>query len=299
MSKFKAVVITIGILVAIITLGIAFLFIQKDWVVVKNIKFVNEALPAEFNGSKIVQLSDLHNTNRIRSIAGKVKKARPNIILLTGDLIQTDEDGVGQWDNTLRLLEEIKDEGKIYYIDGDMEKKANNIAEFRGELKSLGIGDLNNKFTDLSLGEEDTGKYIRITGIEDTETAEETERLIERMFKPSEGVFQVLMCHRADYFETYSKFDINLAFGGHNHGGIAMYNETMEKNATTLIESRGLGEYEKQTRLLNPPTVYVVELYNSIENRETALERLLGTFTDVKSKFENTHIEQYRYDFED
>ena len=71
---------------------ILFLYIQNNLIVIDSIQVSSARLPNNFDGFRIVHLSDLHgkvfgkdNTELI----SKIKKLKPDIIVITGDLIDS------------------------------------------------------------------------------------------------------------------------------------------------------------------------------------------------------------------
>ena len=56
-KRRKALVITLAILIFMVV----YYFLQLNWISVSNETIQIEDLPKEFNGFKVVQLSDLHN----------------------------------------------------------------------------------------------------------------------------------------------------------------------------------------------------------------------------------------------
>nr|WP_269153858.1 metallophosphoesterase [Clostridium cochlearium] len=90
-------------------------------VLVSHYFIKSSRLPSEFNGYKIVQISDLHNkvfpknnTNLIKSI----KYEKPDSIFITGELIDRrryDEE------KALMLIKELKSIAPIYYVPGNHE----------------------------------------------------------------------------------------------------------------------------------------------------------------------------------
>ena len=81
-------------------LALLILFVYWDNTALRtdSLTYTSTALPAEFDGLRIVQLSDLHNRefgkNNQRLYAA-VKQAAPDLIFLTGDLV--DEYAEAPW----------------------------------------------------------------------------------------------------------------------------------------------------------------------------------------------------------
>ena len=70
-------------------------FIGTSGLNIKEYKIKNNSLSSNFNGFKIAHLSDIHygsviNLNRLEQIVEKVNLLNPDIIVITGDLIDRD-----------------------------------------------------------------------------------------------------------------------------------------------------------------------------------------------------------------
>ena len=97
------------------------------------------------------------------------------------------------------------------------------------------------------------------------------------MQNESDG-FTVLLSHRPELFDVYVDTGIDLVFSGHAHGGqfrlpfigglfapnqgfIPKYDAgRFDKENTTMIVSRGVGNSIIPLRINNPPELVVVEL---------------------------------------
>src|SRR5690606_31791374 len=104
----------------LITAGfIGFFTYQNSAIGITNYKYVNAKLPKGFHGYKVVQISDLHNKNFNGRLSGMVKEAEPNIIVITGDLIDRRNIRI---DIAIEFIEEIGKIAPIYYVSGNHEQ---------------------------------------------------------------------------------------------------------------------------------------------------------------------------------
>jgi len=80
-------------IVLMILLGLlAFLYFENNGLTTTRIDVVSGNLPKSFDGYKIVQLSDLHSKefgNNQGRIAKRVRKLEPDLIVVTGDLVDS------------------------------------------------------------------------------------------------------------------------------------------------------------------------------------------------------------------
>ena len=80
-------------------------------------------LPSEFDGFRTVHISDLHNAEFGKDncrLIEKVRSAKPDIIAITGDLIDSRRTDIGSALNTARRLTEI---APCYYVTGNHESR--------------------------------------------------------------------------------------------------------------------------------------------------------------------------------
>ena len=91
--KNKKVIVSIAIVLVFI--GILMCFITK--IDVTKYTISNEKIPEEFNGFKIVQLSDFHSQgyrDTTEKLISKVKDINPDIIVMTGDMVSWDMEDI-------------------------------------------------------------------------------------------------------------------------------------------------------------------------------------------------------------
>ena len=87
----------------------------------------SKRLPASFDGYKIVQLSDLHDAmfgENHEDIVNEVRSIAPDAIFITGDFIDRNRYDLEQ---SLLLVEGIKDVAPIYYVTGNHEISTNDV----------------------------------------------------------------------------------------------------------------------------------------------------------------------------
>ena len=125
--KNKKIIVLICI--ALIFISILMCFITK--IDVTKYTISNEKIPEEFNGFKIVQLSDFHSKgyrNTTEDIISKVKDINPDIIVMTGDMVSWDMEDIDEVKVLIKSLVELY---PIYYIDGNHEHLAEILRQSR------------------------------------------------------------------------------------------------------------------------------------------------------------------------
>ncbi len=278
--KIKYKIISI-ILAVLISLSI-FLIWQNNDIVISNYNYYNNKIPKAFNNFKITHISDLHNKlfgkNQNRLI-NKVKQTNPDIIVITGDLIDS------RRYNLSIAIQFIKRAVKIcpvYYISGNHEARQNRYSDIKQVLIDNGVNVLDNEKTILNKND----ISIDIIGLSEAKVSDGSTSVKTIKSKYNNYLqemsdntrFQILLSHRPEFFDIYQKNNIDLTFSGHVHGGqivipfvgglfapsqgfLPKYTNGLykEKNST-LIVSRGLGNSLFPFRIFNRPHIISVTL---------------------------------------
>ena len=238
-------------------------------------------LPQSFDSFTIVQVSDLHNDLLGRdnlNLISAITDATPDIIVLTGDILDSYHTNL---EIACDFIDSIIDIAPVYYITGNHEYRVPLIYEdFEEHMKGSGVTVLRNMSAEIWLN----GEFITVAGAEDPDFSgikdfKDTEFFANRLSKlvPDEG-FTLLLSHRPDILDVYCRSGADLVLTGHAHGGqfrvpfsggvlapqqglFPDYTEGhFEKDGTTMIISRGLGNSAFPFRINNPPELVVVTL---------------------------------------
>ncbi|MFJ7825742.1 metallophosphoesterase [Psychrobacillus sp. NPDC096623] len=255
-------------IVAIILL----LFISNSWIQTTKITVESDRIPTSFNGLKILQISDLHDAtfgDKQEKLVKKIQKSNPDLIFITGDLIDSNRYNL---DQSLELVRNIVDIASTYYVTGNHEIATNDIDNIKTSLIDLGVKVLSNEEQII----EHNGDEIRIIGIEDPLNGISVNEAL-REFEEND-LFTLVLSHRPETFQDYIDYKMDVVFSGHAHGGqfripglgglvapgqglfprytAGMYTE----NTTHMIVSRGLGNSVIPVRVLNSPEIVLVTL---------------------------------------
>ena len=265
---------------------------QNSTIKVTKYDVKNSKIPKSFNDFKIVQLSDIHNDyygDKLTDLIDKVKKEEPNIIVITGDLVDAQRYNV---ENTLNFIDAIKDIAPIYFIYGNHDiciEGDSYYTRMVEDLENRGVIFLNIKEDKITIGDDS----INIIGIQDPsvvyaiekfaylETSEEITRgMIQEFLNEvdTENNFTIMLAHRPEYFEVYANYNIDLVLTGHAHGGqfripfigglyapnqglFPKYTSGVHSsNNTEMIISRGLGNSRFPIRVFNTPEIVSITL---------------------------------------
>lgn len=262
--------------VSILLSIVVFFYINNNWITTTNHKVSSPNIPAAFDGYRIVQVSDLHDATfgeNQKRLVKKVKQAKPDLIVITGDLVDSRRYDLP---NSLDLVNQLVKLADVYYVTGNHEVATNDVEFIKRELKALGVHVLSNETLMLEHGNDS----IAISGIEDPLMGQTASEMLNEAEIRSD-VFTLLLAHRPEDFQTYKEFEIDLTFSGHAHGGqfrIPFVGGLIapgqgffpkftagihEKEQSKLVISRGLGNSILPFRLFNLPEIVVVTLQSS------------------------------------
>jgi predicted MPP superfamily phosphohydrolase len=280
----KGIIMIIIAMLALMIL-IAFLYFENSVLSISNYVISFQGLPKNFDGYKIVHLSDLHNKSfgkRQKRLIDTIKKAEPDMIAITGDLVDRRH---YREDISMELIREAVKIAPIYYVTGNHEWWSGKYEELQKKLQEQGVVILDDKSTIVHsrnewvyiIGVDDAAKTIReYRGKKEREILKET---LEIAIKDTQKErFRILLSHRPEKMDLYEKAEVDLVLSGHVHGGqwrvpgvggllapgqglFPEYDGGLyRKGKTTMVVSRGLGNSIIPIRLFNRPEVVVITL---------------------------------------
>lgn len=261
---------------------VVFLIWQNNDVVVTKYEYVGKRLPRGFDGLKILHISDLHNKNFHGKLCDKIEDINPDIIVITGDLIDRRRTNIPV---AAELVKSMAKTVPVYYASGNHEQLSGRYSEIRDTLIELNVNVLDNSCILLNKN----GDVISISGIIDPSVnfgnknynpKKNTSYVKSSISEAVEDkkLFNILLSHRPEYFDVYEEEEVNLVFSGHAHGGqiripflggvlspdqgfFPEYSEGMHGlGETTMVVSRGLGNSLFPFRVFNRPELVVVTL---------------------------------------
>ncbi|MCY9141200.1 metallophosphoesterase [Peribacillus frigoritolerans] len=260
-----------------------FFYFQNNSIVTTQYNFSSDKVPKNFNGYKIVQLSDLHSKsfeNNQSELVEKVKKAKPDLIVFTGDLIDSDRYNEK---TSLTLMEKLVQIAPVYYVTGNHEWWSGKFNSLEDKLKYTGVQVMRNTVEEIIIGND----KIQIIGIDDPAKVNKSyaerdiaeEDITNAIKGLEEGVnFKILLSHRPELLSLYAQYEFDVVFSGHAHGGqvripfvgglvapnqglFPEYSSGMhDADKTTMIVNRGLGNSIIPLRVFNRPEIVVVAL---------------------------------------
>ena len=209
-------------------------------------------LPDEFDGFKLVHVSDLHNASFGKGngrLISRIKNCKPACVLMTGDFaggvsFEHPEKGAAHrlWLGLKPLPVYVSlgnHELRLVYRHNDLLEKQ------RADLRDTGCVLLDNSARRI----EKNGAHINLFGLS-LEGARHKgvhpfripEGTLDGALKPVDGEVNILMAHVPQFFPQYADAGYDLVLSGHIHGGI--------------VRIPGLGGVFSPTRRLFPEYCY-------------------------------------------
>lgn len=180
-------------------------------VVRENSVAIGPALPPEFDGFRILHLSDLHidiEEALVESIARAVAPLRYDLCVMTGDYRSRT---VGKWDKTMELMARLRPafKGEVVCVLGN-----HDPIEMTPALESSGYRVLLNESLVLRRG----GASLCFAGIDDP-VIFETHDVGKALAEAPSGVVKVLLSHSPRVWKEAEAAGVSLLLAGHTHGG--------------------------------------------------------------------------------
>jgi len=186
-------------------------FIEPNWINIERVKIADPKLAKVLSGIKIVQISDLHLEAmgfKEISLIEKINRIKPDLIFVTGDMIET-EQGVPVLWNILNLLEP---KIRTYIVHGEADSAVLELKDSQNWDKSK-TTLLDNKAIRMDIKNgQDTAFWLLGAYL-----PEELDSLLSEIKRDHMPV--LLLTHRPDMIKSAAVAKINMVFCGHTHGG--------------------------------------------------------------------------------
>lgn len=272
MKNRKAIKIIFIFVIAVMV--VIYLYWGNTKIGVTNITVTSENIPDEFNGFKIVHISDLHNAefgNGQKDLIDKIEAQDADIIVITGDMIDSRRTDV---DKAVELITGLGNKIPVYYVTGNHESRVREYNELESKLIENGVTVLKNESVKI----EKDSSFINIIGVDDPSFGMSANDIFHTVSELKTDGYDVLLSHRPELFETYCESGAELVLCGHAHGGqvripfiggIVAPNQGLfpeytagsyKSGSTEMIVSRGLGNSIIPLRVNNPPELVVITL---------------------------------------
>lgn len=261
----------------LLTLGITVWALWANTAIMRTHYTIHSArLPQAFEGFCIAQVADLHNAEMgtdNRDLLALLEQSEPDIIVITGDLIDANRTDTAV---ALDFLQKALRIAPCYMVTGNHESAVNrkDYLTFEAQVKKLGVQILHNRAVTLERG----GESIVLLGLDDVSYTGLLPSAAEISALAGTRDFTVMLSHRPEHFERYAAAGIDVTFSGHAHGGqfrlpliggiyapgqgfLPEYDCGVYTHGhTSMVVSRGIGNSSFPLRLGNRPELVVVTL---------------------------------------
>ena len=279
-KKNRAILFTI--IAAVLIWGAIWTVWGNSALMLSKFTVTGSNIPKNFDGYRIAQISDLHNTefgDGNEKLIEILQKAEPDMITITGDLIDSSKTDIKV---AIAFAKEAVQIAPTYFITGNHEAmvSAQEYADLENGLLEAGVNVLHDKEIVLEQNEE----RLLLIGIDDPAYADRPSDVgvsmdsetINELFT-TDG-YRILLSHRPEFFKQYVEADLDLVLSGHadvgqfrlpfvrglvapGQGLFPTYDSGLySKNKTSMVVSRGIGNSIIPMRFNNRPEVVLIEL---------------------------------------
>ncbi|MFD4293328.1 metallophosphoesterase [Rhodococcus sp. NPDC058505] len=228
-------------------------------------------LPAEFAGTRIALVTDLHvgparGAAFTRRVVAAVGAERPDLILLGGDLVDGTVAKVGA---DLAPLADLDAPLGVFGVSGNHEFYAGDGGRWLDLWERLGIHTLRNTRVELRRGD----AVIDLAGVHDYRSPAPYEPdLPAALAGRDRDRAVILLAHQPKQVTEAAEWGVDLQLSGHTHGGQMWplgYVVPLQQPSVTgldrfgdtvLYTSRGAGAWGPPVRVGAPPEITILEL---------------------------------------
>lgn len=258
----------IGVLVSGVGFASAVGPVAIERVLVKLRRF-----PASLKGFRVVQITDLHigptlGKTWLRDVVSRVNAQSPDIIAITGDLV---DGSVKDLAEHTAPLADLRAKHGVFFVTGNHEYYS-GADEWIAHLRTLGITVLRNEH--VTIGEGDA--VFHLAGVDDYASGRwpgHGPDLAGAVSGRDETKELVLLAHQPKQIFEAVKHGVGLQISGHTHGGQIYpwgymvkldqpHLQGLERRGDTQIyTSRGTGYWGPPMRVGVPSEITVLELH--------------------------------------
>jgi predicted MPP superfamily phosphohydrolase len=249
--------------------------VQRTNFQVREFDVALPGLPADLDGLRILQLSDLHlsaflSERELARVIDAAIELRPNLAVVTGDLISDASDPL---DACIRQIARLKADAGVFGCLGNHERFARAENYTTRAAAAAGVPFLRGRARQLRFGD----SILNLAGVDYQSSSDKRDYLrgAGRLIVP--GACNVLLSHNPDVFPTAAGQGWNLQLSGHTHGGqvtVEIFDQAISparfftpyvyglfrSGASRAYVTRGIGTLGIPVRLGAPPEIAVLRL---------------------------------------
>ncbi|MBI4857352.1 MAG: metallophosphoesterase [Acetobacterium woodii] len=273
MKFLKFLLLTIVILI-LLALGLYVYarYIEPNLLIVNRVALEDNKLA---NPIKIVFFGDTHlgefsDINKLNKIVDKINAENPDLVIFTGDLIDSKAAFTVDPEAIAQSLCKIHATYGKYCVIGNHEYALTKTYNYKDLMNAGGFELLLNDWLDLS------DLNVRILGLDDAFSGEPDINLGDQAL---DGAYNIMMTHEPDIVDKMNLVNVQLVLAGHTHGGqISLPFSTARilpangkkyvkglfslgsEGQTKLFVTKGTGMTTLPFRFMNVPEIVSIEI---------------------------------------
>lgn len=254
-------------------------YISTSGLIVKEYAIRNNKLSDDYDGFKIVHFSDLHYGSTIfkdelKNVVDTINNQNPNIVVFTGDLI---ESGVTLSDDEINTLvnelKRINPTIETLAVDGNHDY--DETGYFNKVMEQLDWKVLNNTYDFVY---HNSKTPIVFVGLKDLMYGKQDyENAFSFINETNEDLYTIVLAHEPDQVDEFNSYSFDLVLSGHSHlgqvrlpfigalytpqGSKKYYDEYYKINNAELYISGGIGTSTIKFRFFNKPSINLYRFY--------------------------------------
>lgn len=164
--------------------------------------------------TKVVLLSDLHSKRSGKRLVSFIKKHKPDMVMLVGDLFDSRRKPRG----AMELVESLPETCPYFFVSGNHEHRGGKWATLKGYLIQNGINVLEEETKTLD------GLNITVSGVSDIRKKDYDDDTYTmegalKKLSPKDNSFNILLSHSPFFVKYFTDKGFDLVLSGHTHGG--------------------------------------------------------------------------------
>lgn len=225
-------------------------------------------LPQSFDGTTVALVTDLHagivhGEGFARDVVERVNASKPDIVVLSGDVVDAPFD---RHRSEIAPLADLEAPLGVFAVTGNHEMYTGSTAEWIAEWKRLGITVLAN---DSQVVTRD-GQSISVAGVHDHEGTGTFAPDPDRALAGTADAFTLYVAHQPLMAQESGDRGVDLQLSGHTHGGqvwpfellVPLQQPMVEGfaviNGVPVITSRGAGTWGPPVRVAAAPEIPLI-----------------------------------------
>jgi uncharacterized protein len=190
-------------------------------VMVKPLTVELKRLPRSLDGLRIVQITDLHigpliDGGWLRQVVDKVNALKPDIIVVTGDLVDGSVEELSR--HVAPMADLVAPQG-VYFVTGNHEYYS-GVEPWCAHIASLGLRVLRNECVSINAGS--NGDSFDLAGVDDWRSNQfpgQGADLPKALAGRDTDKMLILLAHQPVAIHEAAAHGVDLQLSGHTHGG--------------------------------------------------------------------------------